>query len=387
MPPIIDSDQHLYEYRSLWTDHIDPRLRDDAIRFAEDRLGHVRVVWRDTVLTVADVQLPGETDAIGERRRRERAGEPPLVHYDEALPEDYWDPSARLARLADLGVDETLLFPNYGLAWERKLQADLPALCGNMRAWNRWCETVAEVGAGRLHPVAHLTLRDLDWLESEIERISRSGVRAAMIAPSAVDGKPLSHPALDRAWAALAHHQITPVFHVADQPRPFDDAWYPDDADLGVTPVDAVHLHVGASLACTDLILHGVLELVQPGEAGVHPGRIVVQHPEQVGAEVAEHQRQEERLHQPAEQVLAHLGPAHVAPAAQQRPADLGEVRPDQIRAMRIAFQQLLGHRLAGPRPGGQFLALAGQRRIRVVHRLRLARIDQVGDAAVRARQ
>jgi len=225
MPPIIDSDQHLYEYRSLWTDHIDPRLRDDAIRFAEDRLGHVRVVWRDTVLTVADVQLPGETDAIGERRRRERAGEPPLVHYDEALPEDYWDPSARLARLADLGVDETLLFPNYGLAWERKLQADLPALCGNMRAWNRWCETVAEVGAGRLHPVAHLTLRDLDWLESEIERISRSGVRAAMIAPSAVDGKPLSHPALDRAWAALAHHQITPVFHVADQPRPFDDAW------------------------------------------------------------------------------------------------------------------------------------------------------------------
>jgi hypothetical protein len=234
--------------------------RADAIRFVDDALGNVRVMWRDRVLTVADVQLPGETDAIGDRRRRERAGQPPLVHYDEALPRDYWDPTARLARLADLGVDETLLFPNYGLAWERKLQGDLAALCGNMRAWNRWCETVAEAGKGRLHPVGHLTLRDLDWLEVELARISRAGVRTAMIAPALVDGRSLSHPDLDRAWSAFAHHAVTPIFHVADQARPFEDGWYTDEGDFGVAAVDAVLLHVGASLACTDLILNGVLE-------------------------------------------------------------------------------------------------------------------------------
>jgi len=260
MPPIIHSDQHLYEYKNLWEEHIDPDLRSEAIRFREDRLGHVRVTWRDQVLTVADVQLPGETDAIGDRRRRERAGLPPLVHYDEALPQDYWDPSARLGRLDDFGVAEALLFPNYGLAWERKLQTDLRAMCGNMRAWNRWCETVAEVGEGRLHPVAHLTLRDVPWLEEELARLARAGIRTAMIAPAAVDGKPLSHPALDRAWAAFAHHQITPIFHVADQPRPFADAWYTEEGELGVSPIDAVLLHAGASLACTDLILNGVLE-------------------------------------------------------------------------------------------------------------------------------
>jgi predicted TIM-barrel fold metal-dependent hydrolase len=260
MPPIIDSDQHLYEYRNLWEEHIDPGLREDAIRFVEDALGNVRVMWRDQVLTVADVQLPGETDAIGDRRRRERAGKPPLIHYDEALPQDYWDPASRLERLSELGVDEALLFPNYGLAWERKLQPDLAALCGNMRAWNRWCETVTDAGEGRLHPVAHLTLRDLDWLDAELVRISRAGVRAAMISPGIVDGKPLSHPDLDRAWAAFAHHAVTPVFHVADQPRPFDDAWYTDEGDLGVAAVDAVLIHVGASLACTDLILNRVLE-------------------------------------------------------------------------------------------------------------------------------
>ena len=62
---VIDSDQHLYEYRGLWEEHIDPSMRDDAIRFVDDALGHVRVMWRDEVLAVGDVQLPGETDAIG----------------------------------------------------------------------------------------------------------------------------------------------------------------------------------------------------------------------------------------------------------------------------------------------------------------------------------
>ena len=31
MTAIVDSDQHLYESRSLWVDHIDPGLRDEAL--------------------------------------------------------------------------------------------------------------------------------------------------------------------------------------------------------------------------------------------------------------------------------------------------------------------------------------------------------------------
>ncbi len=257
---VIDSDQHLFEYRGLWEEQIEPAHRGDAIRFVDDSLGHVRVVWRDRVLSVADVQMPGETDAIGERRRRERSGAPPLALYDEILPRDYWEPAARRDRLATLGVDEAICFPNYGLVWERSLQGDLPALTANMAAWNRWCETVAREGQGRLHPVAHLTLRDLAWLEAQLARLSTAGVRTAMIAPALVDGRPLSHPALERAWAAFAHHGISPVFHVADQPKVFDDAWYTDRADLGVFAVDSVLLYVPAALACTDLILNGVLE-------------------------------------------------------------------------------------------------------------------------------
>jgi predicted TIM-barrel fold metal-dependent hydrolase len=257
---IIDSDQHLYESRTLWRDHIDPKMRDEALRIADDAAGTPRVRWRDRDLGMAEVQIPGKSLEIGEHHRRARAGLAPLERYDDVLPRDYWEPAARLAKLTELGVDEAVLFPNYGLLWERALHASLPALLANMRAWNRWCVTVAQEGAGRLHPVAHLSLRDPAWLEGQLDELAAAGVRLAMIAPALVDGRPLSHRSHDRIWAAFCDHGISPVFHVASQPRVFADAWYPDDQQTFVPPLEAIFLYVPAALACTDLILNGTLE-------------------------------------------------------------------------------------------------------------------------------
>ncbi|MGH9033024.1 MAG: hypothetical protein ACRDZV_12930, partial [Acidimicrobiia bacterium] len=210
MTTIIDSDQHLYESRTTWLDHIDPGLRDEALRIEDDDLGYAWVLWRDRRLGIADVQLPGDTARIGRHRQRQRAGERAEYSYDELLPDDYWEPRARARRLDDFGVDEAVLFPNYGLLWERRLSESLPALTANMAAWNRWATTVVAEGDRRLHPVAHLTLRDPDWLVAELESLAAAGVRLAMIAPTLVDGRPLSHPDHDRIWSAFVDHGITP---------------------------------------------------------------------------------------------------------------------------------------------------------------------------------
>jgi predicted TIM-barrel fold metal-dependent hydrolase len=257
---IIDSDQHLVEHRGLWEEHVDPAARDDAIRFVDDAAGNTWVTWRDRRLGLAEVQTPGDTSTLGERHNRVRRGEPAEHHYDDVLPRDHWDPGARVDRLAALGIDEAVLFPNYGLLWERTLSAAPEAMLANMRAWNRWCATVAADGRGRLHPVAHLSLRDPGWLESELRTLAGAGVRLAMIAPAVVDGKALSHPDLDRVWAAFVAHGVSPVFHVADQTRPFDDAWYTDRDDAFVPVIDSVFLHTAAALASADLIVNGVLE-------------------------------------------------------------------------------------------------------------------------------
>jgi predicted TIM-barrel fold metal-dependent hydrolase len=257
---VIDSDQHLYESRSLWTDHADPGSRDEAIRIVDDELGYSWLTWRDRRLGIADVQFPGDTSSIARHHQMSLEGQPSNYSYDEALPADYWEPGARVRKLDEMGLDGAVLFPNFGLLWERRLSESLDALKANMAAWNRWCGIVAAEGRGRLHPVAHLTLRDQAWVESQLAQLSAAGVHLAMIAPAAVDGRPLSHPDHDPLWASFVENGVTPVFHVADQPRVLDDAFYSDSEDSFVPVLESVFLWVPPAIAVTDLIVNGTFE-------------------------------------------------------------------------------------------------------------------------------
>ena len=258
--PVVDSDQHLYESRAMWRDHIDPARRDDALEIVDDDLGYPWVTWRGRKLQPADVQHPGETAELGSLHERIRARLPREGRYDDELPRDYWDAAARAEQLAAMGIDEAVVFPNFGLLWERTLDTDVGALTANMTAWNRWCAAVATDGRGKVHPVAHVTLRDEQWLTAELARLDRDGVRLAMVAPALVDGRPLSHPEHDRMWRAFVEHGVRPLFHVADQRRPFDDAWYTDPPESFISTLDSVFLWTAAALACSDLILNGALE-------------------------------------------------------------------------------------------------------------------------------
>ena len=256
---MIDSDQHLYEPRTMWADHVDPGHRDDALGLTDDDLGYTWLTWRGERLDLADVHLPGDTASCGDHRERRRRGDPPSYRYDEALPASYWDPGARVDWLDTVGLDAAVCFPNFGLLWERRLSDALPALLANLAAWNRWCGTIASEGRGRLHPVGHVTLRDGAWLEAQLASLAASGVRLAMVAPAPVDGRPLSHPDHDRLWAAFVDHGVAPVFHVADQPRVFDDCWY-TEPDAFVPVVESTFIWVPPALAITDLILNGVFD-------------------------------------------------------------------------------------------------------------------------------
>jgi predicted TIM-barrel fold metal-dependent hydrolase len=181
------------------------------------------------------------------------------VPYDEALPRHFWDPALRRDRLDEMGLDEAVVFPNFGLLWERQLASDLPATLVNMAAWNRWAVAVAQEGGGRLHPVAHLSLRDRPFLEEQVRSLAAADVRLAMIAPALVDGRPLSHPELDWAWSAFEEHGVTPVFHVANFPHPFHDAWYTGDPDDVAPVLSSVFIWTPPALALADLAANGVL--------------------------------------------------------------------------------------------------------------------------------
>jgi predicted TIM-barrel fold metal-dependent hydrolase len=255
---VVDCDSHLFEPPGLWQRYADPADRHRALRLADDELGWTWLTHGDRQVHPAFVHRPGDVEDFGEQRRRQEAGQPPTMSYADALPRDFESPAARLDTLDAQGIAEAVVFPNFGLLWERPLQADLPATLANMAAWNRYTADVIAESGGRLHPVAHVSLRDLDWLEDQLAALSAAGVRLAMTAPALVDGKPLSHPDLDRAWSSFEAHGIAPVFHVAASPFPFDEGWYADDPDYVNPVLSSVFLHEAAALSLADLALHGV---------------------------------------------------------------------------------------------------------------------------------
>jgi len=256
----IDVDQPLFESRTTWSDYIDPALRADALRIEDDDAGWPWLVWRGRRLTNIEVPFPEDSPAIGRDHLRRLAGEPATASFEELVPAAYRSASARLAALDEFGLDQAVLFPNYGLLWERMLAEDRLAQRANAQAYNRFMAEVISDGGGRLHGVAHLMLHDPAWAVAEIARVAADGVRLAMIAPAPVDHKPLSHPDFDPVWAACCAHGVAPVFHVSGFESPLDPAWHLGEPADGELLLDSIFLWLAPAVALANLILTGTLE-------------------------------------------------------------------------------------------------------------------------------
>jgi predicted TIM-barrel fold metal-dependent hydrolase len=257
---VVDCDTHIFEPRTMWREYIDPAMCERALAIEDDELGYAWLTWEGRRLYPAEVQFPGKAKPIGDQRKRREHGLPCNEPYDDVLPQDYWDPKSRLARLDEFGLDSSVVFPNFALLWEEMLHDDVSALCANMRACNRWMADVVRDGGGRLHGVAHVTMRDRDWAVEEIRRLGADGLRLAMTAPAPVDGKPLSHPDLDPVWSAFEEANVAPVFHVGGFQGALHPSWYEGDPETVDRVMDSIFLWVAPAVALANLILNGTLE-------------------------------------------------------------------------------------------------------------------------------
>jgi predicted TIM-barrel fold metal-dependent hydrolase len=256
----IDVDQHLFESRRTWVDYIDPAHRDDALRIEDDAAGWPYLVWRGRQLANIEVPFPENSAAIGRDHVRRTSGQRAENTFEELVPPAYGSAGPRLAALDEFGIDTAVLFPNYGLLWERMLAEDRSAQRANARAYNRFMADVTGDGQGRLYGVAHLLLHDPKWAVEEIARVAADGVRLAMIAPAPVDGKPLSHSDFDPVWAACCEHGVSPVFHVSGFESPLPPAWQLGAPEDGELLMDSIFLWLAPAVALANLILTGTLQ-------------------------------------------------------------------------------------------------------------------------------
>jgi predicted TIM-barrel fold metal-dependent hydrolase len=216
MDRIIDADGHVLEPPDCWPRYIDPAYRARAIRVARGGDGRdvLLVDGRPARLTTSEMLggLGGMGKSIDELAAACLAG-----RYAESAPAPATDPAARIARLDADGIAAVVLYPSLGLQWEAEV-TDAGYVLANARAYNRWIEDFCAGSAGRLVPIAHLTLGDPEEAARELRRAVGAGARGGFLLPFTLSGVPHGHPDHDPLWAAAEELDVPIAIHTGVDP-------------------------------------------------------------------------------------------------------------------------------------------------------------------------
>jgi len=213
---IVDADGHVLEPGDVWQRYIDPQYRDRAIRVRRDADGRdfLEINGRPARLTTPE--MLGGFGGMG-KTLEELAVASLSGRYAENAPAAATDARARLALLDRDGVSHAVLYPSLGLQWEAEVEDAAYALA-HCRAYNRWIEEFCADSGGRLIPIAHLSLGDVDGAVAELHRAVRAGARGAFVLPFTLSGVPHGHPDHDRLWAAAQDLDVPIAIHTGVDP-------------------------------------------------------------------------------------------------------------------------------------------------------------------------
>ena len=252
---VIDCDGHILEPPDLWEKYLEPKYRERAMRIRVDDEGweYLEIDRKRAKMTRRG--LLGNLGGMGKRvtdaaRLRDLATQGKIAPADIArlqpTPTDTYlkgvafgamDMKERLALLDREQMAKALLYPTIGLLWEAELfDAELSsAYC---RAYNRWIADFCRDSAGRLVPIAHLSLGDPAEAARELQRAVKDGCRGAFVCPFTITRVPHGDPAHDPVFAAAQELDVPLAIHPTFEPVPwgihhrFDNfqwaAWYYD---------------------------------------------------------------------------------------------------------------------------------------------------------------
>ena len=222
---IFDFDNHYYEAEDAFTRHLDKRLRNRGVRWA-DLDGRRRLLVGGKLNTyVANptfdpVAKPG---SLYEWYRGNPEQQTIVEAFGELEPirPEYRDRDARLAVMDEQGIAGTLLFPTLGVGFEDALRDDPEAAAAVFGAFNRWLEEDwGYAYQDRIFAVPYLQLLDPQAAVDELRRVLDAGALAVNVrnAPVPVPGGYRSpfDPVYDPFWALAAEAQTVVCTHAGN---------------------------------------------------------------------------------------------------------------------------------------------------------------------------
>jgi predicted TIM-barrel fold metal-dependent hydrolase len=174
----IDADGHILEPADLWEDYLEAKYKPKAMRIQldADGLEYLELDGRPSKQSVKGVL--GLLGAMGELDAKRG----PDRRYMDHIPYGGGDAGERLELMGKENLEKVVLYPTLGLLWEAEV-TDPEITVAYQRAYNRWIADFCRGSAGRLVPIAHLSLLDPAAAATELERAVKDGCRGAFVAP------------------------------------------------------------------------------------------------------------------------------------------------------------------------------------------------------------
>ncbi len=156
---IIDADGHILEPPDTWEKYLEEKYRPRAIRIRRDEQGMEYLEYGGKP---AAQMRHGVLHTLGAMGRRLDEMKPSAERtYLDSAPFGSMDAKQRLRLLDQEGIDKAILYPTIGLLWEAEVE-DPELSQAYCRAYNRWIVDFCRGSGGRLIPIAHLSLTDVD---------------------------------------------------------------------------------------------------------------------------------------------------------------------------------------------------------------------------------
>jgi len=174
----IDADGHVLEPPDLWERYLPAKLRDRAMRIQVDDDGFEYLEIDGRASRRSRRGSLGLLGAMGNDDQKPR----PDRRYADQVPFGAGEPGERLQLLDKENLDASLLYPTIGLLWEQEL-TDPELSLAYCTAYNRWIADFCRETGGRLVPIAHLTLLDVEGSVAELERAVADGCKGAWVNP------------------------------------------------------------------------------------------------------------------------------------------------------------------------------------------------------------
>lgn len=204
----VDADGHILEPADLWETYLEDRFKPRALRIRADEEGleYLEIDGQKSQRTHSGA--PGMLGAMGDPDAKPG----PDRTYAGNMPYGASDARERVDLLDKENLSKALLYPTIGLLWQIEVE-DAELADAYTRAYNRWIVDFCSDTNGRLVPIAHISMLDIELAVRELERAATDGCKGAFVAPFTHSKMPHGHPDHDALWAKAQELGVPMALH------------------------------------------------------------------------------------------------------------------------------------------------------------------------------